>query len=446
MQICLLDRESFLGWLNGEPSPKPTKLTATKMRQPLKNDIAIIYDNPTAADLSHQPIIAVPQNKITDFYAFVGTYVAGYKPFSAFFRVVPFELLAELTNARSIDDQLGLPVQRLIGVAMAEVYTQSRARTKVFDKISVSAVQATLSASLFEAVCQGYERDRIDEVSRRWQATRDFEHSDTLFLEPNKIVEVWSIVSDILSGKTSARVHGSHKKVAQALKQAMFSSRSSHEWLSPLMRDFPSIARDASGLGRSREERVRLVRSILPELLTSRSDILSREFLAGTVISMIGNGSFAQIALLDEILPELPAAALWFGVLSAFQNSGDALTVGNCLGRRVVRDMCTNRDLFTPVKADIAFEELAVFGNETRSAHSFRTAQASSMTVSLLAGVTGRFKIGTSTDSDPARQKQDARLRENREQAEELMFLLDRARQVVGKLAGGRQRDLFDEK
>ncbi len=444
MQICLFDREGFLDWLNGKPSPKPARLTAAKMRQPLGNDVALIYPDPKVADQS-QPVIAVPQNKIADFYAFVGTYVANYRPFSAFFKVVPFEVLSELTNAQSIEGQTRLPFQRLIGVAIAEVYTQSRARTKVIDKISVSAVQATLSASLSEAVWQGYGPEMIEDISRRWQTTRELEHSNDLFLKPNKITEVWRIVSDVLSGKSTRGSRGSNRKVFQALEIATLPNSSPHEWLSPFMKELPWLEKTASGLDRSREERVRIVRDMVPELINSHSDSLTREFLAGAIISMIGNGSFAQLSLLDDLLPELPSAALWFGVFASFQHGNDALTIGNCLGRRVVRDMCTNRDLFAPISADIAFEEMAMFRNEAKSAPPFRTAHASNMTVSLLANVTGRFKIGNSSDVEVSRQRQEARNRESQEQTHELMYLLDRARQMAAKLAKVRQRDLFDD-
>ncbi|PLS19801.1 hypothetical protein [Neptunicoccus cionae] len=443
MQICLFDREGFLDWMNGKPSPKPTKLTAAKMRQPLGDGIALIYADPKPTGQS-QPVIAVPQDRIANFYAFVGTYLTNYRPFSAFYKVVPFEILSELANASLPNGHMSLPIQRLVGVAIAEVYTQSRAPSKAFDKISVSAVQATLSASLSEAVWQGYGHDRIEDISRRWQTVRGLEHSDKLFLKAEKIAEVWSIVSDVLTGKVSPRTRGSQRKITQALIQITSANHSSHEWLSPFMRDFPGIARNASGLDRSREERVRIVRKILPELLESSSDALSREFLAGAIISMIGNGAFAQISLLDEVLPKLPSAALWFGVLSSFQNGSDALTIGNCLGRRVVRDMCSSSDLFTPIKADIAFEELAMFRNEVKSAPPFRTAHASSMTVNLFANVSGRFKVDSSTDVEALQRKQDVRNRESQKQSEELMYLLDRARHMVGKLASLKQRDLFD--
>ena len=444
MQICLIDREGFLDWLNGGPSPKPAKLTAAKMRQPLGNDIALIYEDPKSTRQS-QPVIAVPQDRIANFYAFVGTYVTKFKPFSAFYKVVPFETLSELEFAGAPNGRMSLPAQRLIGVAIAEVYTQSPVRSRTFDSISVSAVQATLSASLSEAVWQGYGRDRIEYISQRWQAVRSLEHSNNLFLKAEKIAEVWGIVSDVLSGKVPPRTRGHQRKITQALLQISSANYSSHEWLSPFMRDFPRVAINASGLDRSREERVRIVRKILPELLESTSDALSREFLAGAIISMIGNGSFAQMSLLDEVLPTLPSSALWFGVLSSFQKDSDALTVGNCLGRRVVRDMCTSRDLFAPIRADIAFEELAMFRNEGNSHPPFRTAHASSMTVNLFANVTGRFKVDSSTDVEAFRRLQELKIRESQKQSEELMYLLDRARHMAGKLANLRQRDLFDE-
>ncbi|WP_417432847.1 hypothetical protein [Kiloniella sp.] len=445
MLICLLDRESFLDWLGGKPSPKPVRLTANKMRQNIENNIALIYDDPKFPT-SNQPIISIPQDKISDFYAFVGTYVKGFTPFSAFFKVVPFELLPELLNAPPYQQGMSLQFECLIGVAIAEVYTQSRARLKAIEKISVSAVQATLSASLIEAVWQGYTSERISDISDRWQTARELEDSSNLFLNPQKITEIWEIISEVITEKNARKPRGSRKKIVQALKHALLTNASSQEYLSSFMKEFPNLAKNVAGLSRSREERVRIVRNVLPELFDSSSDLLTREFLAGTIISMIGNGSFAQLSLLDDVLPKLPAAALWFGVVSSLQNGNDALTVGNCLGRRVVRDMCSNTNIFVPIREDIAIEELKMFRSESKSAHLFRTVQTTSMTVNLLGNVSGRFKTGGAVNNELAQGKRDTTSPDNQEKIQEVIYLLDRARRAVEKLSRNRQRDLFDEK
>ncbi len=444
MQICLLDRESFLDWLGGKPSPKPVRLTAAKMRQALENDIALIYDDQKTI-ISTQPVLAIPQHKISDFYAFVGTYVAGYRPFSAYFKVVPFEMLSEMMKFRSYDPEMGLQKECLIGVAIAEVYTQSRARIEAIDKISVSAVQATLSASLTEAVWQGYGSEKVGDISRRWQIVRELEDASELFLDPQKITEVWEIISEVVAEKISSKSRGPRRKIAQALKRAVLIGPPDQEWLFPFLKEFPRLAQNVAGLSRSREERVRIVRDILPELVDSSSNLLTREFLAGAIISMIGNGSFAQLSLLDDVLPKLPSAALWFGVVSSLQNGSDALTVGNCLGRRVVRDMCTSANLFVPIREDIAVEELRMFRSEKKSTATFRTVQTASMTVNLLGNVSGRFKTVGATNNDATRAKQDAKFRKNDEQTQELMYLLDRARHMAGMLSRSGQRDLFDK-
>jgi hypothetical protein len=161
---------------------------------------------------------------------------------------------------------------------------------------------------------------------------------------------------------------------------------------------------------------------------------------------MIGNGSFAQISILDEVLTKLPSAALWFGVVSSFQSGNDALTVGNCLGRRVARDMCTDPDPFVSIRDDIAIDELAMLRSDTKSSSPFRTVQTSSMTVNLLGNVSGRFKLGNASNTEMLNVKRETEARKGREQAEELMYFLDRAKLMAAKLAQPTQGELFEEK
>lgn len=101
--------------------------------------------------------------------------------------------------------------------------------------------------------------------------------------------------------------------------------------------------------------------------------------------------------------------------------------------------------MFEPIREDIALEELAMFRKEAKFAPTFRTSQASSMIVNLFGNVNGRFKTGSPNKNETHKLEHDAQIRKNQEQTHELMYLLDKARNVAGRLVQNSQRDLFDE-
>lgn len=443
MRICSIDRETLLDWLAGKFRPNPVKLTAQKLKAPLNDDIALIFDDNDDQNM-YSPILSVPGANIPDFYAFVNTYAAQYKPFSAFLRVIPYEQLLDLTNCARSSRSANTQKDALIGVAIAEVYAQSRGRLSSIDRISISAVEATLSATLSEAVQQGFSSDKLADITKRWILVRRLENSEKLHLESEKVLQIWEIVADAISPKLHGRLKGDRRKIVSALREMQNTALNPQGWFLPLASEVPRLAEELPRMSRSREERVRSSKEILSLLRESKLEPLVREFLAGAVLSMVGNGSFQQLPILEDLLSDMPAAALWFGVVSSFQSSNDALMVGNCLGRRVVRDMRKDSNLFSEIEGDISVEELKLLRDDHQSGNSFRAAQPGSIKVNLFGNVSGRFKTRQSNQKDGRALDLESKVRENIREIEELRDILDRASYIGRRLAAARQRDLFE--
>lgn len=432
MRICTLDKITFMDWLDGKFSPSSIPLTKLRMKRPLDDEIALVFGD--ESDGTESPIIVVPKESLLEFYAFVGTYVEQYKPFSAYFRVLPYETLLELTSIKRTSEPNRFPLEKIIGVAITEVYAQSRGRLKAIDKISVSAAEATLSTTLAEAIQQGYSSDQLPEITDRWEAVRRLERADELYLKSEKILEVWQIISDATSSFASKNSNKNQRAIVNALKKSYDLKENIVDCLASLARELPNLDERLYRMTRSREERVKVSNEILPLIWHSDLDILLKEFLSGAILSMIGNGSLLQLPALDMLLKQSPATALWFGVFSSLQRNNDVMTAGNCLGRRLVRDMHKISNVFSRIEYDISVEELMVMRGEGTKGASYRTAQPTSVKVGLIGNISGRFKINSNITIKSHDPEINRNTQLDKKKIEELRYLLERANRISNSL------------
>ena len=445
MYIARLNKSDLLDWLGGQSRPVTTRVSIDQLQQPLNDAIGLLWQEKPGS-VKTTPVIFVADAQIVDFYAFVGTYVATYRPFSAYFRVISQESLPEVLQLADTQRQRSELPASLIGVAIAEAFIQSRGRVKTAADLSVSAVSSTLSAALAAAVSHGYGPATLEDIASRWQRARRLSSDDTLALEPRKITGVWGIILNAFSKKSP--YHSDEGATAQsisvALRSALEGASDISEWVYPLTARIPSLGDAALRMRGAREERVRVLTDVFQVLSKWDGEPLLKEFLGGTLLSMVGNGSFDYLPLLSSLARELPGAALWFAVASALQKGNDALTAGDCLGRRTVRDVLLPLDVFAPPRDDIALEELELFGRSNPERLGFRTAQQSIIAVELTSGVSGRVRSWVAGRADTQVPTLDRQI--NSKDLEELSMLLDRARSAVNRLGSRDQNDLFDSR
>jgi hypothetical protein len=390
-------------------------------------------------------VVLVKQRDLREFYAFVSTYVSTYRPFSAFFHVVPYEEAATVAglSERRRPATIDVP-DELIGVAIAEAYAQSRGKVRSVNELTVQGLQATLSATLLEFLIRGGELKEMHSIADKWVAIRGDSSGSSLAISAEMILDVWLTIGAALNSLKTNKKRDVRSKISSSLKAALIEKSSLEDWFFPLTTGIPELGDTVRSMTLAREERVRTLPKAFSSLRQSSSDPTLKEFVVGGLLSMVGNGSFDQLKLLDETLQDFPKAALWFGVISSLQKRTDALTSGNCLGRRAVRDLKRSADLFTPPESDISFDELMILSEEALTADSFRTAHSSIISVALHGTVSASFRNPKTKRQDGDVQNPVDRATFDVEKFEELGFLLDRANRVVRSLQPSAQRDLFD--
>jgi hypothetical protein len=109
------------------------------------------------------------------------------------------------------------------------------------------------------------------------------------------------------------------------------------------------------------------------------------------------SGSFEHIDLLLPYLDRYPTALLWYGLCAGLHPDSEIQQVGNCLGRRLVRDLLAPDPILSHPKYDIAVSELEVHLDREQPLD-FRTASQNHIAVELLPGVPAYLKWPTTTE------------------------------------------------
>lgn len=442
MHASRLSREEFLAWLGGQYRPSIKKFSSGELARTGLQDIVLVWREKPDGDLN-SPIIIVSSKSIGDFFAFVGTYISTYTPFSAFFRVTTPELF-QTNLATKVNSNPTLPA--LIGVAIAEAFVQARGKAKDASDLSLPAVLGTLSATLASAIHRGYDSERLEEIAELWSRARQLKSGDDLPLQPAKVVQAWSIIAQAMSLEpvVARDTNENVGTITSFIQTARTSSGAIAEQLYPLSARFPSLGDAALRMRGTREERVRVLSDSVALLAKADGDILLREFLAGTLISLLGNGSFNYLPFATNLTRDLPGAALWFGLSSALQKGNDALTAANCLGRRAARDAFVRWNVFDAPRDDISIEEFDIYRRSDHERFELRGAGQSLLSIELVPGVNAKIRGPSSNRSDTTNSTASARI-QNTEEFRELRHLLDRARYTLDRMATGpEQPDMFD--
>jgi hypothetical protein len=447
ISLMELSREDFLDWMGGDHRaaigrpPAPTK--------PSHEDgtITLLWDKSEAGD-GGQPLIAVPADGMRDFFAFVGTYIATFHPYSAFFHVVPIEIIPVLEERQlPVRDVLQRVASVVAGSALSEVYLRASGRV-VSTRGQLPAIMATLSASLGQAVIAGYPTGVLDWLAKQWYAI----HRRTNSPVPeqtgvDQIVSIWKLISEAARDGSSGAVPSfgpSQQTISRFLGDAIRSRGVDKALLLSLASSMSVKVDPAKILASSREERIRAFNDLVVSLDPSSDDPLPGQFLAGLLLAISGNGSFDLLRSSGELLSRSPISIVWFGVCAALFEESNVLTTANCAGRRLVRDLQRPRELFDRPRADLNSYEYIILGRDAGALDKVNSQSADGLEIELLGNVT--TYISKYDDNKDARLAEDIEVLAG--SLQEIRSVVERAQRRLRYVRAPRQGELIrsDEK
>lgn len=426
-----LNREDFVGWL-GKALSGPAALPRTS---------SVGSEKPTDVTLAvprnesgSWPVICIAQAQMHDLFAFLSTY-AKVRPFSAFFRVLPLELISVLEGRSAAGENDFALAKCVAGAAMAEAWIAS-ARESDRLKNAFPVLLASLSSALGQAVLARYDQAAIDWVLTEWTELR--KQPDDPFraqdLEGPNVA--WRIVSSAV-GNPAGDVGADASAIASFLSSALAAGAIRSDLLGQLASlsagvDFAAL------LAASREERINHFNEFVADLKRRSDRGLRAQFVGGLMLAIAGNGAFDQLRSAREFEGWLDGATTWFGICAALFDESNVLSYGNSAGRLMVRDLVTRDDPFRPPQADMNSSEYRFLTFTDALQSSTHTPNA--IDIELLPNVMSRISAASYQDGNVRREDVEMILRT----LDEAGYLIDRARHVaIGFGDGERQGSLY---
>lgn len=292
----------------------------------------------------------------------------------------------------------------------------------------------------------GFDRSRIQTTLERWLKVRARLTTEPLRTDPSRIVEFWKLVSLAYNKEDSSGQghHSSDGRIVRFLAEMLEGVKDAEPASWELLVGGLGKARLAlNDMHLSREERVRAMDEVMSDVVSAHEvDVKIREVVLGYLASRVANGSLAYTSLLEPVEPSLPMALMWFGLFASLQKDSDALISGECLGRRIVRDIQRRANIFGIPDADVSFEEFDALVSGARSDIKIRRQHQSLIAVEIAPSITAVFRVAP--DVRPEMEPHPPSI--TPEASRELRHLLQRIASMIDRLSEPQQRELFSGK
>lgn len=380
-----LNRERLLAALGGKLPPSE-RVAQHGSLQPKAGHVTAIWGEDDEHSLPS--VLVVPTDELKELYAFVITYVGNYAPFSAFFRVVADDLAEMFLSEGPKPDSDLVKAGLSMSVAEACIHFDS----KRWEEVPLQACLATQSAVGAAVVSAGYNPILTIAAMRRWHHIRSLMQLDQLRVDPDRIEQIWTHLlawsgNDFPGGSATA-VEDDVLALIEAFKSPMKDSADVLFALSegkvPLqLMNFGDLPR---------EDRVRRFEEAANRVLASSLNHWRKEIMVGALAAQVADGSFRYLQLAMQHRDQAPHAAIWFSIFSSLNRDTDLLAVAGNLVARLERKLPRKGTLFSPLSADMSYEECIMLSSEGRLGR-VRTEQQAVLQVELFPAINGRFRL-----------------------------------------------------
>ena len=336
--------------------------------------------------------IMVRPHQMREFIAWITTVAGGYRPFTAFVRIIDPECAEHALESKA--PNLGKLEDAVAALIIAEALTLSGAQRSV-SGLSLLPCESTYSYSFARALALSYVHGGKDPIAAPFGLARKLTRQPPRRLGDELLSTPLKVLSGLAAGSTvTERSSGVTPFIWETCRELQSEREVKRSWR--LLTDTGLVPQQLLGeLRGPREHRVKAFERILQS--PSGLDALTASFLAGLLADQIGPGSFEHIDLLLPYLNRYPTALLWYGLCAGLHPDSEVQQTGNCLGRRLLRDLLTADPILSRPKYDIAVSELEVHLDREEPLE-FRTASQNYIAVELLPGVPAYMKWPMTTE------------------------------------------------
>lgn len=358
--------------------------------------------------------IMVRPNDMREFIAWVTTVIGGYRPLTAFFRIID-TTKAELALEPK-EPSLGRFENALVGLIIGETLTLS-ANQRSVSALSLLPCQSTYSYSFARALAVGYVQGRNggDPISAPLELARRLTRQPARKLGDELLSAALKVVSGLATDTAIPGRPNVSAFIWETCQELQSHGEVKRSWdLLEGPGSPPShLLNEMRGPG---EHRVRTFERVLKG--ANHLDLLTSSFLAGLLADQIAPGTFEHVDLLLPYLNQYPMALVWYGLCAGLHPDSEVQQVGNCLGRRLVRDLLVSDPIISRPKYDISVGEIEVYLDREEPLE-FRVASQNHIVVELLPGVPAYMKWPVIPSTEPvSAQSREISLHPDRPQRE----------------------------
>lgn len=335
----------------------------------------------------------------SDWAAWISTYAARIRPFSAYSRLLGVAEARTLLSAwRSTPDLKGL-TWPLVGVVLGEVLAASGLPDRALESAPAVLCTSTLSFALFRAAAL-YASFEPNNVVDRWTLARSATGRQTRAFDAAVTRACKTIIEAAELGKPGSYTRNNDMVASVAICRELIDDPTDIPRSLARVPAFGGLAQVMRG---PREDRVVALERFFRELPPATAQSFDRESVAmllGYLTSRIAPGTMRHSAMLRGVADRYPAALLWYGFCAALSAKGTEGAKGTesqpdepgddlpASGRRIARELLRREEFLGPPSADVGVLELLALSRLRREALAgvIATTQGT-MTVELIPGV-----------------------------------------------------------
>lgn len=395
MWTTIVSRTEFLNLLGPKrpPGVVPTECgDPTRLDPPKKTDVRLLWEVDPKRAWDLPTTIVTPGIEVNDFLAWASSYLQGFFPFSAFFRVYDWQTFMD---SLEIDER---PIRsRIADASAALVVAEGLAQSgpdRIAEALPTRSLVGTYSAAAARAIANRALRNDLGPLTKRWDSLMGLTDQPRRRLAAAALQEVWAVLQGVNSSlaqvPSEVRRDPNLLQIVAACVEIATTGDIIDDSLWRVLTADNEFLRDArEGMKRNREHRVVAIREfILHDHILDAFPQTRRDFLLGYLTSMISPGSLSHLDFLTPFVEAYPRAPLWYAMCAGLRPENEIAKSFRCLGRRLVRDMLAPESPFSVPRHDISFEELAMLLSADNPDTSFRRASPNFLLVELLPCVT----------------------------------------------------------
>jgi hypothetical protein len=405
---CLVERRNFGNLLSAEG--------VRRLDLDAERDLRTVLLNRSPRDLSVLAVWAQPphENNVlpsllicddqseSDWAAWITTFGAKIRPFSAYMRLIALSKLQTLSLEGRQPSLKGF-TWPLAGLILGEVLAASALPDKTLETMPANACESTLSFSVFRAVAAHPTFASWPQLIQAWELVRQVTRQHTRLIDSASVARVCSIVMQSLGlAEGYNLVDPNNLKLITACRELLRTPAKAPLTIK-LIPQFSYIEERMHG---PREDRVIAFSDLLRDLERSSppadGDLTS--FALGYLASRIAPGTIQHSSVLRPAIHKYPTALLWYGFCAGvpgLENRGWTPMEFPAGARRIARDLLRPESLLDAPSSDISYLELLALARTGGDPlNGLITSTQGTATIELAPAVSTVVNVASKVESD----------------------------------------------